>query len=269
VSQSLPRDFKGIWIPKELWLDKRLSLLEKALLAEIDSLDGPDHCYADNLYFQNMFNVKERTISETISRLKKLGLLEQVSFDGRRRQIKSNLRTVYAKFYGSASQQNVVSNQNFTGLPPQILPCQPIEEPIERERIDEIIKDKEEESTVSADASTLTSEFISLLQKVHGKEAVNPNIQSWKKEFDRLLRIDKKDKDLVRKVMNWAVQDPFWQTNIISPKKLRLKFLTLKLQMESQWKKPTRRPKQDLMKSDPSSTANLTEIDMLKLLYQE
>lgn len=269
MSQSLPRDFKGIWIPKELWLDKRLSIFEKSLLAEIDSLDGPDHCYADNLYFQNMFDVRGRTVSEAISKLKKFGLVEQVGFDGRRRQLTSHLKTIYAKFYGSESQKSAGHKQNFTGLPAQILPCQPIEGLIERERIDEIIKDKEEESTVSADASTLTSEFISLLQKVHGKDAVNPNIQSWQKDFDRLLRLDKKDKDLVRKVMSWAVQDPFWQTNIVSPKKLRLKFLTLKLQMESQWKKPTHRPKQDLMKSDPSSTANLTEIDMLKLLSQE
>ena len=33
------RDFKGVWIPKEVWLDERLSMLDKGIFAEIDSLD--------------------------------------------------------------------------------------------------------------------------------------------------------------------------------------------------------------------------------------
>ncbi len=34
------RDFKGIWIPKEIWLSDQLSLMEKILLVEIHSLDN-------------------------------------------------------------------------------------------------------------------------------------------------------------------------------------------------------------------------------------
>ena len=33
------RDFKGIWIPREIWLNENLSLQEKAFIVEIDSLD--------------------------------------------------------------------------------------------------------------------------------------------------------------------------------------------------------------------------------------
>ena len=33
------RDFKGIWIPKEIWLSEQLSLVEKVLFVEIHSLD--------------------------------------------------------------------------------------------------------------------------------------------------------------------------------------------------------------------------------------
>ena len=43
------RDFKGIWIPKEIWEDKRLSANQKIILMEIDSLDATEeHCYASN-----------------------------------------------------------------------------------------------------------------------------------------------------------------------------------------------------------------------------
>jgi hypothetical protein len=34
------RDFKGIWIPKEIWLSKDLTLQEKVFYVEIDSLDN-------------------------------------------------------------------------------------------------------------------------------------------------------------------------------------------------------------------------------------
>jgi hypothetical protein len=36
----MDRTFKGVWIAAEIWLDKDLTLVEKALLAEIDSFTG-------------------------------------------------------------------------------------------------------------------------------------------------------------------------------------------------------------------------------------
>ena len=43
------RDFKGVWIPKEVWLDTRLSMIEKGILVEIDSLDFSESgCFASN-----------------------------------------------------------------------------------------------------------------------------------------------------------------------------------------------------------------------------
>jgi hypothetical protein len=35
----MERDFKGIWIPKEIWLLKDLNYIQKILLIEIDSLN--------------------------------------------------------------------------------------------------------------------------------------------------------------------------------------------------------------------------------------
>jgi hypothetical protein len=34
------RNFKGIWISKEIWLDKKLKLIQKLFYAKIDSLDN-------------------------------------------------------------------------------------------------------------------------------------------------------------------------------------------------------------------------------------
>ena len=47
---NYPRDFKGVWIPKRVFLDERLNAIEKIILIEIDSLDAEDSegCYARN-----------------------------------------------------------------------------------------------------------------------------------------------------------------------------------------------------------------------------
>jgi len=36
------RSFRGVWISKKIWLDPNLSIIEKVLLVEIESLDNDD-----------------------------------------------------------------------------------------------------------------------------------------------------------------------------------------------------------------------------------
>lgn len=84
------RDFKGVWISKEVWLDTRLSAIEKIILTEIDSLDsGERGCWASNKYIADFCQCSERTVSSAISKLIKLGYLYVQSFDGRQRELKS------------------------------------------------------------------------------------------------------------------------------------------------------------------------------------
>lgn len=79
------RDFKGVWIRKELYLAEGLSWSEKILYVEIHSLDGKDGCFASNDYLADFLGTKISTVSNNIRKLKDLGLVEEVSFDGRRR----------------------------------------------------------------------------------------------------------------------------------------------------------------------------------------
>ncbi len=68
--EELQRNFKGIWIPKEIWECKELSLREKVMLVEIDSLDDEIlGCFASNSYFGKFFNLSNSAISEVISSL--------------------------------------------------------------------------------------------------------------------------------------------------------------------------------------------------------
>jgi hypothetical protein len=89
----MERDFKGVWIPKEIWLDDRLTALEKVILIEVDSLDIEDkHCYASNKHLADFCQCTEVKISNAIRKCIVLGYLEVVSFDGRTRILKSRLK---------------------------------------------------------------------------------------------------------------------------------------------------------------------------------
>lgn len=86
------RDFKGIWIPKEIWLDMRLNALDKIILAEVDSLDkGEEGCYASNQYIAEFCQCSVTKVSTSISKLTKLEYLYVKKFDGRKRVLKSRL----------------------------------------------------------------------------------------------------------------------------------------------------------------------------------
>lgn len=86
------RDFKGVWIPKEVWLDERLNMLDKGILAEVDSLDNSEAgCYASNEYIAKFCQCGVTKVSTSITKLINFGYLRVASFDGRKRFLKSCL----------------------------------------------------------------------------------------------------------------------------------------------------------------------------------
>lgn len=86
------RDFKGVWIPKKVWLDTRLNALEKIILTEIDSLDnGEKGCYASNEHLAEFCQCSKTKVSTAIKKLIDCGYIYVQNFDGRKRELKSRL----------------------------------------------------------------------------------------------------------------------------------------------------------------------------------
>ena len=86
------RDFKGVWIPKEVWLDTRLNALDKVILIEIDSLDqGERGCYASNEHLAEFCQCSKTKVSTAIKKLIDCGYIYVQNFDGRKRELKSRL----------------------------------------------------------------------------------------------------------------------------------------------------------------------------------
>lgn len=86
------RDFKGVWIPKVVWLDTRLNALDKIILTEIDSLDNSEEgCFASNQYLAEFCQCSPSKVSSSISNLINYNYLYVKKFDGRIRYLKSRL----------------------------------------------------------------------------------------------------------------------------------------------------------------------------------
>ena len=83
------RDFKGVWIPKDIWLSENLSLMEKVLFVEIHSLDNERGCYASNDYFGRFFGVSGRQIRTYIGTLKEKGFITMTIRDRNLRVIRT------------------------------------------------------------------------------------------------------------------------------------------------------------------------------------
>ena len=103
------RDFKGVWIPRTIWLDTRLNALDKVILTEIDSLDqGERGCFASNKHIASFCQCSERKVSESVSRLIKCGYVRVQNFDGRQRELRSRL----AEFARQTSRKCEADTQN-------------------------------------------------------------------------------------------------------------------------------------------------------------
>lgn len=92
--KKVNRAFKGVWIPKEIYLDNRLSWSEKILIVEIDSLDRGEGCFAGNEYLSKFIGINTTSISTSISKLVKLGFCKR-SFVKHKRYLYSNIKGYY------------------------------------------------------------------------------------------------------------------------------------------------------------------------------
>lgn len=51
-----------------------------------------------------------------------------------------------------------------------------------------------------------------------------PNLETWANEVRKMIEIDKRTHKEICELFKWANQDDFWQSNILSPAKLRKQF---------------------------------------------
>jgi len=92
------RDFKGVWIPKHIWLNNSLTWMQKLLLVEIDSLDEIDHCFASNAHFAEHLQLSASRISDLIGELLGLGYITISRQYKGKQEIKRTIRPTHKHY---------------------------------------------------------------------------------------------------------------------------------------------------------------------------
>lgn len=229
MSQSdscVNRDFKGIWIPREIWLNPELSAQEKCLWAEIHSLFNRERggCYASNEYLMKFMNVKERMLQFMISNLKAHGLLVQVSFNGRERIIKAIIPPEDFRPCG-AEVQNIAPLGCNKLHPSDAINCTPIYKGIDT-RLDTSIDNTpptpasgeaanaadvglipSKSSDFSKPVKDLVLDVVNVLQDANADYRKPKDPKPMLAQCRLLVEEDKREPDRVLEVLRWAVRD--------------------------------------------------------------
>ena len=109
------RDFKGVWIPKEIWLDKNLTVMEKMLFIEVDSLCGEQGCWATNQYLADFLQISKDRVSKLVSSLVKKGYFKvDLRYVPGTKQIKD--RIIYVTIGYGRKQLEGVGENNYTPI---------------------------------------------------------------------------------------------------------------------------------------------------------
>jgi len=109
------RDFKGVWIPKEIWMNKDLTIMQKLFLVEINSLDNDSGCFAGNAHFVDMFELSKQRCSQIINSLAEKEYINiTLIYNGK--QIKKRIIRVSSKFDRVSSTLEGVSSFQGEGV---------------------------------------------------------------------------------------------------------------------------------------------------------
>lgn len=177
--------FTGLWIPAEIIEMQDLSIIEKYALATIDALDGPDHCFASNAYLAEKCEVSIDRMSHIITKLKKLLLIEQVSFDGRKRVLKSLKKNWFDRGKKQKSKKESLvlkpSHPSYKNLVRPVKNNEYIVKDIEKNNLP-LSSPSKDEPVESVSEISLRSEEEDSLQRELNKTSLSP------KEKDRLRK---------------------------------------------------------------------------------
>lgn len=74
----MARQFKGVWIPAELYLDKTITWTQKIILLEVDSFSKNKlECFVSNEHLANLIGISESGIEKAIRGLVEMNRLER------------------------------------------------------------------------------------------------------------------------------------------------------------------------------------------------
>ena len=110
------RDFKGVWIPKDIYLNRDLTPTEKFLLVEIDSLSKNGECFASNEHFAQFLGISTRQVQYALKKLKDKGLISTfLIYREGTKEVEKRIITPHEVYFTTPSR-NAVRDPHETGF---------------------------------------------------------------------------------------------------------------------------------------------------------
>ena len=107
------RDFKGVWIPKKLYMCRELNPNHKFVLLEIYSLSKNGECYASNSHFANFVGLSDSSVDKIIAKLKKLNLIKSVVVrNSETQQVERRIISLTNEFYKKYINESTENLEN-------------------------------------------------------------------------------------------------------------------------------------------------------------
>jgi len=232
---------KGIWIPAEIWslmIGGKISVREVQLLSIIKNLeDSEKNCFASNDYFAKVLGVRKNYISRMIANLKSKGFIEQVKFDGRRRQMKTLIvpdgdRTLTINQESEhhkegESEYHKLCNAELHNSAMRVLPEGELDKKVYTASSGFGFFQDE----IPNDCDPFDFECCEKLQKaVPPKKRKQSIPKTWPDQFRLIREQDQIEKDEIQKVLNWYLKNwkDKWTPKCYTAKAFREKFQRIK-----------------------------------------
>jgi len=206
----MEKNFKGIWISKDIWLIKELSITEKVFLVEINSLDNNAGCFASNSYFSDFFNLTNGRCSQIIKALEAKKFIKiRYEYEGKevkKRVVnilkggikfsKGGIKNIKGGYLENAQDINTITINT----------------------INKKDQPKNKNFSEAKFSDLIESAYSHILILFKGENTIPKNksqIETWKKT---LSFFDKNGYDLreVYLAVQWARNDAFWKSNVLS-----------------------------------------------------
>ena len=225
---GINRDFKGVWIPKEIWLNKDLTIMEKLFLVEIDSLDNDKGCFASNAHFAEFFGITKGRCTQIIRSLEKKGLVT-IKLEREGKNVSKRIIKVVRKLNTLVSKLNT--------------PLSETKHPYLENDEGSNTSNSNTNSNTSRSKLKFETQHLKLAELLYKQIKNNlPNypekdLEKWANEFRLMMERDKREGEEIQDLIIKTQNHHFWKKNILSPSKLRKQYDRLVLEFEDSQKK--------------------------------
>jgi hypothetical protein len=230
-------------LPKQVRHHQLLKPNAKLIFAEIMAcLEDNGVCIKKNAYFSRVFNVSKTTISTSISKLREFGFINVIMEyeKGTHKLIKRyitplNLFNEVGNINSNAYTSNLNGGSDVFPLENDVNESTQLNSLLyNNNKINKIYSDKKNKVILNRSINSKQREaLLKVVEGFYARQSVRfPYILSDSRSdlingsvncLYELITIDKFDFDLIKDVINWAVDDEFWSQNLLSLRTLKNK----------------------------------------------